>query len=85
MITDPTGTRHHIESRVIHPRPAPTDPGHGISPDAGEPRPRPDWAPNRTRDGRITPEARATAGHLASRARAQEEAPPGRYDTDPDF
>ncbi len=85
LITDPTGTRHHVESRVTHPRPAPVDPGHGISPDPGEPRPRPDWAPNRTRDGRITDRARATAAHLARRARDQEGRPPSRYDTDPDF
>jgi hypothetical protein len=85
LITDPTGTRHRVESRVTHPRPAPVDPGHGIGTDPGEPRPRPDWAPNRTRDGRITDRARTTAAHLARRAREQEGRPPSRYDTDPDF
>ena len=85
VITDPTGTRHHVESRVVHPLPAPYHPSHGISPDPGHAPPRPDWAPNRTRDGRLTNEARATTEHLTRRARAQEGQPPSRYDTDPDF
>jgi hypothetical protein len=85
LITDPTGTRHHTESRVIHPRPDPVDAGHGLAPGLHDPTPREDWAPNRTRDGRITAEARATAGHLARRAREQRGEPPSRYDADPDF
>ena len=85
VVTDPTGTRHHVESRVVHPRPTPRDAGHGIGPDQDIPTPRPDWAPNRTRDGRITKEARATAEHLTRRAREQEGEPPSRYDADPDF
>jgi hypothetical protein len=82
VITDPTGTRHHVRSRVVHPRPAPHIRGHAIAPQPDHPTPREDWAPRRTRDGRITPEARATAEHLT---RPLREEPPGRYDHDPDF
>ena len=85
-ITDPTGTRHRVESRVVHPRPRAVTPGYAIAPEAGPPAPpRPDWAPRRTRDGRITQEARATAEHLTRRARRLRGAPPSRYDHDPDF
>ena len=69
----------------MHPLPAPCHPGHGISPDPAHPRPRPDWAPNRTRHGHLTKQARATTEHLTRRAREQEGQPPSRYDTDPDF
>jgi hypothetical protein len=83
VITDPTGTRHHIESRVIHPRPRPLTPGHGTTPDPSHRSTRDDWAPRPTRDGRITPQARATAEHLTHRTQPGE--PPSRYDHDPDF
>jgi hypothetical protein len=86
VITDPTGTRHHVQSRVVHPLPAPLDPGHGIPADPGPPPPpREDWAIRRTPDGRITPQAHATATRLARRTRRQHHRPPSRYDHDPDF
>ncbi len=86
VITDPTGTRHHVQSRVVHPLPAPVQPGRALTPDLGPPPPdRGDWAPRRTRDGRITRKAHDTATRLARRARRQQHQPPGRYDHDPDF
>ena len=63
VITDPTGTRHHTESRVVHPRPTSVTPGHAIAPDPPPPPTYQDWRPRRTRDGRITHEARTTAEH----------------------
>ncbi len=43
------------------------------------------WRVRRTRDGRITPEARDAAARLARRARERRGDPPSRYDADPDF
>ncbi|MCD2195467.1 HNH endonuclease [Actinomycetospora endophytica] len=85
VITDPTGTRHHITSRITHPRPAPLTPGHAITPTTAHKPAREDWTPRRTRDGRITPEARDTATRLALTNRHQQEHPPSRYNHDPDF
>jgi hypothetical protein len=85
LITDPTGTVHRTESRVTHPRPSPVTPGYAITPDEPPPRERGDWAPRRTRDGRITQQAHDTIAHLNRRTRAQQQQPPSRYDDDPDF
>ncbi|NMO92801.1 HNH endonuclease signature motif containing protein [Actinomycetospora sp. TBRC 11914] len=85
VITDPTGTRHRVESRVVHPLPDPVEPGHGIAPDPGPPPAPGDWAIRRTPDGRITPKARDTAAQLATRDGAHRRQPPSRYDHDPDF
>jgi hypothetical protein len=86
LITDPTGTRHRVQSRVVAPLPAPVQPGHGIAPDPGPTPPaREDWAIRRTRDGRITDHARDTAARLDRRHRARQHQPPSRYDHDPDF
>ncbi len=86
VITDPTGTRHRTVNRVVQPRLAPVDPGRGITPDPGRPAPsRPDWTPRRTRDGRVTRQARETVEHLAARERHRHQQPPSRYDHDPDF
>jgi hypothetical protein len=83
VITDPTGTRHHVDSRVTHARPTPHAPGHAVTPDPTRLNDREDWAPRRTRDGRVTPEARATADELMRNAHDGD--PPSRYDHDPDF
>jgi hypothetical protein len=86
VITDPTGTRHHVESRVVRPRPTAVSPGYALAPDPGPwPGPREDWAPRRTRDGRITAAAHETVARLARRHRAGQRQPPSRYDQDPDF
>jgi hypothetical protein len=87
VITDPTGTRHHVDSRIVRPLPAPQAPEDGPShpPTCPSPTPREDWAPGRTRDGRVTPEAKETAEHLTRRDRALQGRPPSRYDVDPDF
>ncbi|HEY2223808.1 HNH endonuclease signature motif containing protein [Actinomycetospora sp.] len=87
LITDPTGTRHLVESRVVRPLPAARRPEHGPGDwsDPGARTAREDWAPRRTRDGRITRAAKATAEHLARRTRRLEGEPPSRYDHDPDF
>ncbi|NMO90908.1 HNH endonuclease signature motif containing protein [Actinomycetospora sp. TBRC 11914] len=85
VITDPTGTRHLVESRVTDPRIARVDPGYAVAPDQPPPPPQEDWKPRRTRDGRITRQAHDTVARLARRRRAHEQRPPGRYDHDPDF
>jgi hypothetical protein len=89
-ITDPTGTHHHVQSRVTHPLPQPVTPGHGIDPISPPPRPAPDWTPRRTRDGRLTERAQTTAERLTRHARTRQTrahrgTPPSRYDHDPDF
>ena len=68
VITDPTGTRHHTQSRVVHPRPAPLTPGHGIAPAAPPPPMRGDWTPRRTR---ATPCGRSWLSTIAARAAAK--------------
>ncbi|MBV9831576.1 MAG: HNH endonuclease [Marmoricola sp.] len=92
VITDPTGTEHHTVSRVVDPLPEPCPPVEeepdrlpveAFLPAPAEPADP--WRPRRRRDGRLTPEARKAAAHLADRARRLRGDPPTRYDADPDF
>jgi hypothetical protein len=92
VITDPTGTEHHTTSRVVDPLPDPCPPTEEaperLPLEALLPLPdeQPDpWRARRSRDGRITPEAREAATHLTDRARRLRGDPPTRYDADPDF
>jgi hypothetical protein len=92
VITDPTGTEHHTTSRVVDPLPDPCPPTeeepHRLPLEALLPLPdeQPEpWRPRRTRDHRITPQARDTLAHLTDRARRHRGDPPTRYDDDPDF
>ncbi len=92
VIIDPTGTEHHTRSRVVDPLPDPCPPTEeeperlpleALLPLPTEPvNP---WRPRRTPGGRITPQAREAAAHLAERARRLRGDPPSRYDGDPDF
>ncbi|HEY2193184.1 MAG TPA: hypothetical protein VGH76_12925, partial [Actinomycetospora sp.] len=85
VITDPTGTVHHTESRVTHPRPVSVTPGYAIAPDPAPLIVREDWAPRRTRYGRITTKTRDTIARLTRHTRQHHHQPPSRYDHDPDF
>ena len=71
VITDPTGTVHHTQSRVVNPLPGPVArrypfPWHLLDLDPA--KPRPDFEIRPTRDGVITDEAIATNLHLGLRA-----------------
>jgi hypothetical protein len=94
--TSPTGTRHHVgPERYEEPAgPRPPEDGPASIPDlvyAPPPRPRPAWAARPNKHGFLTDAARATATRLtqaSAQATAQAgtpDAPPSRYDHDPDF
>jgi hypothetical protein len=60
-------------------------PGYAIAPDPAPLIVREDWAPRRTRYGRITTKTRDTIARLTRHTRQHHHQPPSRYDHDPDF
>ena len=87
--TAPTGTRHVVTEEPYDELPDPAAPAHGpYSPptdDAPPPPPATPFAPRRTRDGRLTPAACESFARRERRQRDADDAPPSRYDGDPDF
>jgi hypothetical protein len=89
--TSPTGTHHVVSAEPYRPPPGPTPPADAPMsiPDivfAPPPHRPPPWAPRRNQHGHVTDAARHTATRLTRAAAAPDpQAPPSRYDHDPDF